>query len=203
MGSAAMIGPILGGGLIALNLFGSGWRLVFLINLPLGSAGAGRRGHRSCPRSRARHAHRLDLGGAVLAGVAALAIVYPADPGPRARLAGLDLRLDRRAVSRCSACFALHLRRRRRAGLDPLIEPSIFPHRGYSAGALVLLLYFGGMVGSMLAITLFLQLGEGFSAIHAGLDAGPVRARDRDHRAGGGPAHAADGGPRPDPVRSA
>ena len=28
MGSAAMIGPILGGGLIALNLFGSGWRLV-------------------------------------------------------------------------------------------------------------------------------------------------------------------------------
>ena len=38
MGSAAMIGPILGGGLIALNLFGSGWRMVFLINLPVGIA---------------------------------------------------------------------------------------------------------------------------------------------------------------------
>ncbi|MGI8505314.1 MAG: MFS transporter, partial [Solirubrobacteraceae bacterium] len=37
MGSAAMVGPILGGGLIALDLFGSGWRLVFLINLPLGT----------------------------------------------------------------------------------------------------------------------------------------------------------------------
>jgi MFS family permease len=37
MGSAAMIGPILGGGLIALNLFGSGWRMVFLINLPVGT----------------------------------------------------------------------------------------------------------------------------------------------------------------------
>ena len=37
----------------------------------------------------------------------------------------------------------------------------------------MLLLYFGGMVGSMLAITLFLQLGEGFSAIHAGLTLAP------------------------------
>ena len=49
----------------------------------------------------------------------------------------------------------------------------MFSHRGYSAGALVLMLYFGGMVGSMLALTLFLQLGEGFSAIHAGLTTAP------------------------------
>ena len=53
------------------------------------------------------------------------------------------------------------------------MEPSIFAHRGYSAGALVLMLYFGGMIGSMLSITLFLQLGEGFSAIHSGLTLAP------------------------------
>ena len=35
------------------------------------------------------------------------------------------------------------------------------------------MLYFGGMIGSMLALTLFLQLGEGFSAIHAGLTLAP------------------------------
>ena len=66
-----------------------------------------------------------------------------------------------------------HLRRRQRHGRDPLVAPSIFSHRGYSAGALVLMLYFGGMIGSVLAITLFLQLGEGFSAIHAGLTLAP------------------------------
>lgn len=63
MGSAAMIGPILGGGLIALNLFGSGWRLVFLINLPVGLlaiAGAGL----LLPRTTNRHGDSLDLGGA-------------------------------------------------------------------------------------------------------------------------------------------
>ena len=49
MGSAAMLGPILGGALIALDLFGSGWRLVFLVNLPLGIAAVARRGACCCP----------------------------------------------------------------------------------------------------------------------------------------------------------
>ena len=31
-----MLGPLLGGVLISADLFGSGWRLVFLINIPVG-----------------------------------------------------------------------------------------------------------------------------------------------------------------------
>jgi EmrB/QacA subfamily drug resistance transporter len=171
MGSAAMIGPILGGGLIALNLFGSGWRMVFLVNLPVGTL-AGLAAARLLPATRGQHAHRLDLGGAVLASIGALAIVYPLIQGrqlgwPAWTYASIAAGL---AVF---VAFGLHLRRRQRTGRDPLIEPSVFAHRGYSAGALVLLLYFGGMIGSMLSITLFLQLGEGFSAIHAGLTLAP------------------------------
>ena len=171
MGSAAMIGPILGGGLIALNLFGSGWRMVFLINLPVGTL-AVLAAARLLPTTRGHHTEWLDLGGAVLAGVGALAIVYPLIQGRQlgwpawtyaSIAAGLAL----------FVAFGVHVRRRRRMGRDPLIEPSIFGHRGYSAGALVLLLYFGGMIGSMLSITLFLQLGEGFSAVHAGLTLAP------------------------------
>jgi MFS family permease len=71
------------------------------------------------------------------------------------------------------AVLARHIVRRGRARRDPLIEPSVFAHRGYSAGALVLLFYFGGMLGAMLGITLFLQIGEGFSAVHAGLTTAP------------------------------
>jgi EmrB/QacA subfamily drug resistance transporter len=171
MGSAAMIGPILGGALIALDLFGSGWRLVFLINLPLGIAaviGAAV----LLPITRERHATSLDLGGAVLAAVGALAIVYPLIQGrelgwPAWTYASMGASIV------LFALLALHLRRRKAAGRDPLIEPSIFSHRGYSAGALVLMLYFGGMIGSMLALTLFVQIGEGFSAIHAGLTIAP------------------------------
>lgn len=171
MGSAAMIGPILGGALISLNLLGSGWRLVFLINLPLGVA-AVTGATALLPVTRTRQAESLDLGGALLAAVGALAIVYPLIEGRQLGWPAWTYASIGAAIA-LFALLALHLRRRKATGRDPLIEPSVFTHRGYTAGALVLMLYFGGMVGSMLTLTLFLQLGEGFSAIHAGLTMAP------------------------------
>lgn len=166
-----MVGPIIGGGLVSLNLFGEAWRPVFLINVPLGLM-ATVAAARLLPRNGVRHANSLDLTGAVLAAVASLAIIYPLIQG---RALGWPA-WTYAAMGASAVLFALlgfHLRRRQRQGRDPLVEPSIFSHRGYSAGGLVLMLYFGGMIGSVLAITLFLQLGEGFSAIHAGLTLAP------------------------------
>ncbi len=172
LGSAAMVGPIVGGGLIALDLFGDTWRPVFLINLPLGlvaAIGAAR----LLPRTAGgEHAQSLDGAGALLAGIASLALVYPLIQGRElgwpawtwASIAGSVVLFG---------VFGAHLRRRARTGRDPLMEASVFTHHGYTAGVIALMLYFGGMVGSMLAITLFLQLGEGFSAIHAGLTLAP------------------------------
>jgi EmrB/QacA subfamily drug resistance transporter len=171
MGSAAMLGPIFGGGLVSLHLVHAAWRPVFLVNLPLGIA-AGIAAALLLPQMADRHAERLDLGGAVLAAVASLALIYPLIEGRELGWpAWTYVSIGSSVV--LFAIFGVHLLRRRRAGLDPLVEPSVFTHRGYSAGALVLMLYFGGMVGSMLAITLFLQIGEGFSAIHAGLTMAP------------------------------
>jgi EmrB/QacA subfamily drug resistance transporter len=167
MGSAAMVGPILGGGLISLHLFHDAWRPVFLINLPIGIA-AGIAAARLLPRAQERHATSLDLLGAGLAALASIALVYPLIQGrqlgwPAWTYASIAASLV------LFAAFGLHITRRRRSAQDPLVEPSIFAHRGYSAGALVLMLYFGAMIGSSLALTLFLQIGQGFSAIHAGL----------------------------------
>jgi EmrB/QacA subfamily drug resistance transporter len=171
MGCAAMIGPILGGAIVTLDLWHTQWRGVFLINVPLGLlalAGAAR----LLPRSTVRHARELDLTGVAIAAVAAMAIVYPLIQG---RVLGWPAWCYGSIVAGVAllGVFGLHLRRRVAAGRDPLVQPAIFAHRGYSAGALVMMLYFGGMVGSMLAITLFAQLGEGFSAIHAGLTLAP------------------------------
>jgi EmrB/QacA subfamily drug resistance transporter len=171
MGSAALIGPILGGGLVSLNLFGEAWRPVFLVNIPLGLAAIAAAA-RLLPRNGRRHAKTLDVAGVFLAGLAALAVIYPLIQGralgwPAWTYASMGASLALFVV------FGLHLKRRQRHGRDPLVEPSIFCHRGYSAGAAVLMLYFGGMIGSVLAITLFLQLGEGFSAVHAGLTLAP------------------------------
>ena len=38
MGLSAMLGPIVSGGLISANVFGTGWRMIFLINVPVGLA---------------------------------------------------------------------------------------------------------------------------------------------------------------------
>jgi EmrB/QacA subfamily drug resistance transporter len=171
MGSAALLGPIIGGGLVSLNLLAGAWRPVFLINVPLGLLGTVG-ANRLLPRISVRHVERLDLVGALLAAVASLAVIYPLIEGRAlgwpawtyASIAGGVVLF---------AVFAGHLLRLRRLGRDPLVEPSIFAHRGYSAGALVLMLYFGAMIGVVLALTLFLQLGEGYSAIHAGLTMAP------------------------------
>jgi MFS family permease len=171
MGSAALLGPIIGGGLVSLNLLHDAWRPVFLINVPLGLL-AGIGAVRLLPRIGSRHVQTLDAMGALLAAAGSLAIIYPLIEGRAlgwpawtyASIAGGVLLFG---------AFALHLLRLRRLGRDPLVEPSIFAHRGYSAGALVLMLYFGAMIGVVLALTLFLQLGEGFSAVHAGLTLAP------------------------------
>src|SRR5258708_37350437 len=36
MGLSAMLGPIAAGGLISANVFGTGWRMIFLVNVPVG-----------------------------------------------------------------------------------------------------------------------------------------------------------------------
>ena len=36
MGLAAVAGPLVGGGLVDVDLFGTGWRMIFAVNVPLG-----------------------------------------------------------------------------------------------------------------------------------------------------------------------
>jgi EmrB/QacA subfamily drug resistance transporter len=167
MGSAALLGPIVGGGLIDLNLAGSGWRLVFLINLPLGIAailGA----LRLVPESRSAHASRLDLTGTALVGLAAILLVYPLIQGRELGWPAWTY-VSMAASVALFGVFAYQQRARDRAGKDPLVTPSVFGHRGYTGGLLVATVFFAGVIGSMLCLMLFLQIGEHFTAIHAGL----------------------------------
>lgn len=140
---------------------------VFLINLPLGVAAAFGAA-RLIPSARPTRSGELDLVGTALVSVGAALVVYPLIEGrqlgwPAWTFASLV------AGFAVFGVFGLHLVRRQRAGRDPLVRPGMFAHRGYSGGLVVLVLYFGGMVGGSLAMTLFMQIGQHFSAIHAGL----------------------------------
>ena len=85
---------------------------------------------------------------------------------------------------------------RRRRG-DPLIEPGLLANRTYTSGILVALAFFGAFGGLLLCVSLFAQLGEGFSPIHAGLTLIPMVV---GMLAGMGAGMALDRPPRPPPA---
>jgi EmrB/QacA subfamily drug resistance transporter len=171
IGLSAVLGPIIGGALIAANAFGSGWRLIFFVNLPLGliaALGAAR----VMPESRAPRPPRLDIVGTLICAAGMGLLIYPLIQG---REAGWPLWTYAMIVGSVAAfgMLVLWTRRVRRAGRDPLIEASIFSHRAYTAGVAGIVVFFAGMIGMLLVLTLFLQFGEHFSAIHAGVTLAP------------------------------
>ncbi len=171
IGLSAVLGPILGGALIAANAFGTGWRLIFFINLPLGliaAVGAAR----VMPESRAPSRQHLDLVGTALAAVGMGLLIYPLIQGRESGWPAWTYLM----VAGSAASFAmlvLRSRRLRRDGRDPLVEASIFGHRAYTTGLGAILVFMAGMIGMLLVLTLFLQLGAHFSAIHAGVTLAP------------------------------
>jgi MFS family permease len=171
IGLSAVLGPIAGGALIAANAFGSGWRLIFFVNLPLGliaAIGAAR----LMPESRSPKPPSLDIVGTLFAALGMGLLIYPLIQGREADWpAWTYLMIAASAAS--FALLAVWLRRERQRGHDPLIEASIFKHRAYTAGLATIVVFFAGMIGTLLVLTLFLQLGQHFSAIHAGVTLAP------------------------------
>jgi hypothetical protein len=66
------------------------------------------------------------------------------------------------------------LRYERRRVNSPLIEPTVLTNRTYLSGIAVALALFGAFGGLLLCISLYGQLGEGWSPIHAGLTLTPM-----------------------------
>jgi MFS family permease len=72
----AVVGQVLGGVLVSANLFDSGWRLIFLINLPIGAA-IMIAALRFLPDDRGGRPRRLDLQGVATLSAAVLLVVLP------------------------------------------------------------------------------------------------------------------------------
>src|SRR5262249_20897110 len=76
MGTASFSGNVLGGLLLQADLFGWGWRPIFLVNLPLGLAALLAAGP-LVRESRSPTARRLDLGGVGIVSLGLFLLVYP------------------------------------------------------------------------------------------------------------------------------
>ncbi|MFE3175327.1 MFS transporter [Amycolatopsis sp. NPDC059090] len=172
LGLGGVLGPVLGGALVDWDLFGLGWRLVFLVNVPVGLA-AWALAWRLVPRGEGTRTVRVDVVGAVLVAAASALLVLPLNEG---QSSGWPLWtwLSLSAAAIGYAGFALWQRRTVRRGRAPLVTPSLFGKSAFTVGLVAVALFFGGLIGTQLVLTFFLQLGHGFTAGQAGLGNLPV-----------------------------
>ncbi|MER5889152.1 MFS transporter [Streptomyces sp. NPDC001941] len=167
LGLGGIVGPVLGGFLIEGDFFGLGWRSVFLVNLPIGLAALAVAAV-FVPRKDGDRSVRIDLVGAGLVVAACALLVLPLNQGQEAGWP-LWTWLCMAASVVGFALFALRQRRAATAGREPLVNPRLLRKPAFTVGLGGIALFFGGLIGTQLVLTLFLQIGQHFSAGDAGL----------------------------------
>jgi EmrB/QacA subfamily drug resistance transporter len=160
MGLSAVTGPLLGG-LLAQAV---SWRAVFLVNVPLGLAVL--LAARFLREDKAETRPKLDVAGTALVVTGTGLLVYPliSPDGTSWPLLAAGAAL--------LAAFGFHQRRT----AAPLVEPSLFTHRGFPGALAGSLLFFAAMTGLMQVVPMQLQLGAGVDVRTAGLTLVPLSA---------------------------
>src|SRR5499427_2206288 len=167
LGFASAVGLVLGGVLTEVNLFGWSWRSVFFINVPV-AACALIAGARVIPETRDPAARRPNLPGAVLLAGSLVAIVYPLLEGRELGWPAWVWALL--AVGLAGVCLlGVREQRRHSQQVAPLLRPGLFRIPAFAAGLGIQTAFAAGMQGFFLTFALWLQIGEHFSPLKAGL----------------------------------
>jgi EmrB/QacA subfamily drug resistance transporter len=167
IGLATILGPVLGGSLIKLNLFGTDWRTIFYVNVPIGLAALAA-GIKYVGESTAPDADRLDLAGAVTVTAGLFLLVLPLVIGRDQGWPVWSL-----AMLACSAPvlagftwyeWALT----RRPGSSPLMRTTLFRQRSFSIGLVLCLVFFAGIPSFFFIFLLTVQVGFSYQPVSAG-----------------------------------
>ncbi|WP_330461835.1 MFS transporter [Streptomyces sp. NBC_00820] len=173
LGAAA--GQIVGGVLVSADLFGTGWRPVFLVNVPVGAVLLALGGKVLPPGGGAgrERARALDVPGLVLLGASVSLLTVPLVLG-QAEGWPLWSWLSLAAAVVLFASFCGHESRLGRRGGAPLIAPRVLRHPGMSLAVRRILAVMSVNAGFLFTLTLHVQGGLGYSALRAGLSFAPT-----------------------------
>jgi MFS family permease len=172
LAGGAVAGQVVGGLLVSADLWGSTWRPVFLLNVPIGVALL-IAGGRLLPRGRGEAGRGLDPAGLAILTPAVLALILPLVLGQSGHwpawgwvcLAAGGLGL---------AVFAVVERRVAAAGGSPLIPGRVLRLPGVAMGIAALFAVLAVFGGFFFMLALHLQGGLGESALRAGLTFAPA-----------------------------
>lgn len=175
VGAAA--GQVLGGVLVSADLFGTGWRPVFLVNVPVGLVlliMARRVLPRDASRKRGEaRARGLDLPGLVLLGAVVSLLTVPLVLGQEE---GWPLWswLSLGSAVVVFALFCAYESRLARGGGAPLIAPRVLRIPGMGLAVFRITAVMAVNAGFLFVLTLHVQGGLGYSALRAGLTFAPT-----------------------------
>jgi len=171
IGLATITGPLVGGLLIEANLLGLEWRPIFLVNVPIGIAALAF-ATRFLAESKAPRALRLDLVGVAIVTAGLLLLVFPLVQGRDVDWPPWTF-LSMAAAVPVLAGFALYERRKKARDGSPLVDLDLFRQPSFVPGLALAAIFFMGIPAFFLTFSLWLQIGLGFSPLHAGLTGVP------------------------------
>jgi len=186
LSAGAVAGLVLGGVVVTANLFGTGWRPVFAINVPIGivlaaavprlvSPDETSPDETSTGAPAAGRTKKLDLAGLAAAACSVLLIVLPLVLGPEEGWPAWGFGCI--AVGAVLAAgFVLIERRVAARGGDPMLNLAVLRAPALPSGLVTLTATQIGYGGLLFAYTLHLQAGLGESALRAGLSYLPMAA---------------------------
>ena len=169
-----LVGQVLGGVLVSADLLGTGWRPVFLVNVPIGLVLLVA-SFRFLPVDGPAPARPLDIGGLISLAAAVLLLVVPLVLGheqgwPTWTFGSLALSVVAIIV------FALIERSVERRGGAPLISERVLRAPGMPAALIAIVLALAAYGGFLFTFTQHLQGGLRDSALQAGLTFVPLAA---------------------------
>ncbi len=165
--TASIVGQLAGGLLLDLDLFGLGWRTLFLINVPVGAIGLFI-AQRTLREVRSEDPPRLDLGGVVVATATLGLLLVPLTIGHEEGWPAWAVWMLVAAVPALAAFIQLE-RRTAAQGRDPLVDLALFRLVGYRRGLFIVGAYFLGAGTLFLVLSLFEQNGLARDPMRAAL----------------------------------
>jgi MFS family permease len=172
IGIGVVIGQVVGGAVISLDIAGQSWRPAFLLLVPIGAVLL-IAAWLMLDNRRNAEAHRLDGIGVVALGIALSLFIVPLVAG---RDAGWPVWMLAALVASIPAfgLFVWYEHRRSKGGLAPLLDPALFRRRAFVVGCLMGMAFMTSVAGFLFTLSITLQVGAGFSPLAVGLAEAPL-----------------------------
>src|SRR5499426_3080827 len=158
--TAIAIGPTLGGFMVQWT----GWRSIFMVNVPVGLAGVALT-WRFVAESRDERPRTFDIPGQLVFMTAVGAFAFAVIEGPRAGWLSREI-LTLFVVAGATLAAFIFCERR---SADPMMDLNLFRDRTYALAIITIFTAMFAVYGMVLVITQYLQNVRGFSPTDAGL----------------------------------